>query len=307
MNDGDYTKEDFLEIYKVKYRLTVSSYKPVEHPKAFVLGGQPGAGKTGLQEIMKQKVDGNLVILNGDEYRELHPDFQYLQDKYGKDSVEYTGGFSATMTEALMVQLKKAQYNVLVEDTLRTAKVPLDTCDKFKSSGYNVTLALIAVKPQLSYISTILRYEDLLAEGKTPRATPKDKHDYVVAHLTENLKKIYDSGKFDNIIIYNRQGECLYDMSANQTSTPDAVMDKALNGRWTQDELEQFIEIGNKTQALMENRKAEELSQFKSEIFNKVIVEDIAKRNELDFGNHVNKPDSIQPENSVPVHRPRRK
>lgn len=256
---------------------------------------------------MKQKVDGNLVILNGDEYRELHPDFQYLQDKYGKDSVEYTGGFSATMTEALMVQLKKAQYNVLVEDTLRTAKVPLDTCDKFKSSGYNVTLALIAVKPQLSYISTILRYEDLLAEGKTPRATPKDKHDYVVAHLTENLKKIYDSGKFDNIIIYNRQGECLYDMSANQTSTPDAVMDKALNGRWTQDELEQFIEIGNKTQALMENRKAEELSQFKSEIFNKVIVEDIAKRNELDFGNYVNKPDSIQPENSVPVHRPRRK
>ena len=73
-----------------RYKSLIYRKESVQNPIAFVLGGQPGAGKTGLQDIMKELCHKNLIIINADEFRELHPDFQMLQDKYGKDSVDYT-------------------------------------------------------------------------------------------------------------------------------------------------------------------------------------------------------------------------
>ena len=88
MNDGDFTKEAFdTKLQEAFLNLTLGK-QPVFAPVTYVLGGQPGAGKTGLQNIMRKKCKGNLVILNGDEFRELHPDCKRLQKKYGKDSVD---------------------------------------------------------------------------------------------------------------------------------------------------------------------------------------------------------------------------
>lgn len=308
MNDGDFSIETFNERLKQTYIDITEPMTPLNAPRAFILGGQPGAGKTGLQEIMSNQCSGNLIIINGDEFRELHPDFKYLQEKYGKDSVDYTGKFSGKMTESLIKKLKSDKYNVLVEGTLRTSEVPLNTCRNFKESGYSVTLGIMAVKPEISYISTIFRYEKMLEMGKFPRATAKDKHDYVVAKIPENLKEIYDSKQFDNIVIYNREGECLYDMSANVGITPDTVMDEMFTGQWTQKELNQFIEIGKITQQLMEKRNAEELADFKNNIFNDNIISAIAQNNGLSYRKKPDKAsDKIQGDNAffIPIENPK--
>lgn len=284
MNDGDYKMEAIEREVKKQYRKFTLKFSKDSSPKAFVLGGQPGAGKTGLQKIMEAKCNGNLIVLNGDEFRELHPDYIALQEKYGKDSVEYTGKFSGQMTEMLMSRLKAEKYSILVEGTLRTAEVPLSTCKGFKDNGYNVTLALVAVKPQISYLSTILRYEKQLAAGKLPRATAKDKHDYIVDQIPSNLREIYSSKQFDNIVIYNREGVCLYDMSKNPATTPDKIMEEVFKGKWSQSELDQFITIGNTTQQFMEQRNAAELPDFKEKVFNKDIISAIAQKNGLSYG-----------------------
>ena len=106
MRDGEFTQESFDKIFKNVYEDFITKAKPTDNPQAFILGGQPGAGKTGLQEIMSAKVNGNLIVINGDEFRSLHPDFEYLQTKYGKDSVDYTGAFSGKITENLIKKLK---------------------------------------------------------------------------------------------------------------------------------------------------------------------------------------------------------
>ena len=284
MNDGDYTLEALNDAIHKVYRGLTRKKSVTEAPVAFVLGGQSGAGKTGLQKIMKAQCNGNLIVINGDEFRELHPDYKALQKKYGKDSVDFTNEFSGKITEALVSRLRAEKYNVLVEGTLRTAEVPLATCKGFKDNGYNVTLALVAVKPQISYLSTILRYEKQLAAGKLPRATAKDKHDYIVAQIPSNLREIYSSKQFDNIVIYSREGVCLYDMSKNPVTTPDKIMEEVFTGKWSQKELEQFIAIGNVTQQLMEQRNAAELPDFKANVFNKDIISAIARKNGLSYG-----------------------
>lgn len=278
MADGDFTKHDFDVVFQKKFKEMTDNKAPVSATIAFVLGGQPGAGKTGLQEIMKEKCNGNLIILNGDEFRELHPDFDKLQEKYGKDSVDYTGKFSGQMTEALINKLKSEHYNVLVEGTLRTSEVPLKTCADFKAAGYDVVLGVIAVKPQISFLSTVLRYEKMIAAGKTPRATAKDKHDYVVEHIPDNLQQIYDSKLFDNILIYNRNGECLYDMSQTTNLSPSTIIQEVFSGVWTEQELSQFKSIGKATEQLMELRNAPELTNFKQNIFNEEIISSFTKK-----------------------------
>lgn len=286
MNDGDFSVEDLNYTVKRTFNNLIRNKSSSASPVAFVLGGQPGAGKTGLQRMMKAQCNDNLILINGDEFRELHPDFTRLQEKYGKDSVEYTGKFSGQVTEALVSKLKEQKYNVLVEGTLRTAEVPLNTCKGFKESGYNVTLALMAVKPEISYLSTILRYEQMNAAGKQPRATSKDKHDHVVERIPDNLKEIYGSKQFDNIVIYNREGKCLYDMSKEPNISPSTVMQEMFTGKWSQHELDQFISIGNAAQKFMEQRNAPELPDFKRNIFNKGIIAGIAHKNGLRFNDY---------------------
>ena len=281
MVDGEFTKEIFDSIAMTCYEQMTRNKQSVSYPKAFVLGGQPGAGKTGLQKIMTELCNNNLIVINADEFREFHPDFQRLQCKYGKNSVDYTGKFSGQMTETLISMLKSKNYNVLVEGTLRTAQVPLETCDRFKDKGYEVTLAVMAVKPEISYISTILRYEAMCAEGKTPRATSKEAHENVVNRLPDNLKKIYDSRKFDNIVIYNRSGECLYDLSKNPNARPEEIITEIFYGKWNQNELNQFFEIGKCTYEFMLKRNAEEIGNFKTDVFNQKILQSIAQKNNL--------------------------
>lgn len=292
MADGDFTQEDFDKILKLLHTRLTLGLSPVAQPTAFLLGGQAGAGKSGLQQILSKKCEHNVAIVNIDDFREYHPDFEYLQSKYNKDSVDYTGKFAGQMTGALCELLRKEKYNVIVEGTLRTTNVPRRSCEDFKKAGYQVVLAMIAVKPEISNISTILRYEQMLADGKVPRATDKEYHDSVVKAIPENLKVLFEEKQFDNIVIYNRSGDCLYDMSTDKTTTPDQVMQDVFYGEWTSTELDQFVFSGNEVLNHMDHRNAPELLLFQSETFNEEIITELVHRQPTE--NY-----SLKPENDL--------
>ena len=277
MADGDFKQEEFDKKLEVIYQTLTNNKTPVSEPTAFLLGGQAGAGKTGLQYLLSEKCNHNIVVINIDEFRKYHPDFEYLQEKYKKDSIHYTGKFAGQMTGALCELLKKEKYNVIVEGTLRTADVPRKSCDDFKKAGYKVVLGVIAVKPEISYLSTILRYEQMLAKGEVPRATDKDYHDSVVKAIPENLRTLFEEKQFDNILIYNRSGDCLYDMSTEKNTTPDQVMESVFNGDWTSTELDQFVFSGNEILNYMDHRQAPELLLFQTQTFSEAIVTDLIR------------------------------
>ena len=286
MRDGEFSDSSFEKAYTEIYGRLTADADAVSSPKAYILGGQSGAGKTMLQRMMSKQCGHDLIIINGDEFRRYHPDFHWLQQRYGKDSVAYTNAFSGRMTEALISRLKTQGYNILVEGTLRTAETPLKTCKDFKESGYDVTLAVLAVKPEISYISTIKRYEDMLALDEIPRATPKASHDLIVHNLPSNLDTLYNSSVFDDIVIYNRSKECLYDMAKADTS-PKETMSNALFGKWSQSEFEQYLVIGAHIQYLMYTRDAPELSDFQSQYFNLKLLKELADKNSVDFSQYL--------------------
>lgn len=157
----DYSEEEFARALARNIRTLTRGKQVSKNPRAILLGGQSGAGKTTIHRIKLKEFQETIIVIDGDSFRAQHPHYLDLQRTYGKDSVEYTKQFAGQMVESLVEKLSDMGYHILIEGTLRTVDVPKKTAELLKSKGYDVQLALIATKPQLSYLSTLIRYEEL--------------------------------------------------------------------------------------------------------------------------------------------------
>ena len=132
---------------------------------------------------------------------------------------------------------------MLIEGTLRTTEVPRKTAQLLATRGYQVSLALIATKPELSYLSTLIRYEELHAlDPSQARATPKEHHDGIVEHLVDNLRELENDKIFNQIQIYQRDQSCVYDSQVDGTSAAEALHG-CLFGKWSKVE-EEMLKLG---------------------------------------------------------------
>lgn len=157
------------------------------------------------------------------------------------------------MVETLVDALSQLGFHLLIEGTLRTTDVPRQTAQLLKSRGYQVSLALIATKPELSYLSTLIRYEELYAKDPNQaRATPKEHHDYIVNHLVENVRALENEKCFEQIQIFQRDRSCIYDSKTDEVSTAAVVLQECLFGKWSKVEKE-MMKVGQ--ELLRELRK----------------------------------------------------
>ena len=53
-------------------------YRQQESPKAVLLAGQPGAGKTILSSLILPLLGDDAALINGDDYRRYHPEYKAL-------------------------------------------------------------------------------------------------------------------------------------------------------------------------------------------------------------------------------------
>lgn len=249
----EYTSAQFAEQYRSIKQWVTAPFSCVRNPQAYILGGQPGAGKTSLQYLIQEQ-DRNVIVINADAYRKFHPYFFEIQRKYGNDSPKYTQPFINQVTEQLIDELSTEKYNLIIEGTLRTAAVPLNTCRALKEKGYRVELHVIAVKRDISYESTLLRYELAIQQGEIPRATAKSHHDMVADAIADNLDIIYRSRAFDDIKLFNREGKCLYSTAIREL--PSKTERTILDGEWSHSERNQLKEIIQAVRELKQQRSA---------------------------------------------------
>lgn len=239
----EFSKVEFQKALQRTIRALTRGKTIPYQPKAILLGGQNGAGKTSIHRIKQREFQGNIIIIDGDSYRSQHPNYLAMQKKYGKDSVDYTKGFAGKMVEHLVDELSTQGYHLLIEGTLRTTQVPRQTTQLLASKGYQVSLAVIGTKPELSYLSTLIRYEELYAiDPNQARATPKEHHDGIVENLVDNLRELEREQLFDQIQIYQRDRTCIYDSETDDGFAAE-VLQECLFGKWNKVE-EEMMQIG---------------------------------------------------------------
>ena len=231
----------------------LNAYRPhlESPPQAYLLGGQSGAGKTTLHKIIRANHDGNIISINGDDYRKFHPRLPELQATYGDEAVDYTAPWAGRMTEALVDTLSAVGYNLIIEGTLRTAEVPMKTAALLRGRGYGVSLALMAVKPEISLVSCQIRYEEMRILGTTPRATDPAHHNKIIDQIVDNLAVLEESELFDGVFLYNRAQELLFPCEGAEKSASDALRD-ILFGPGTAEEERHNRKLQNKLARLKE-------------------------------------------------------
>lgn len=199
-----------------------------EKPVGFLLGGQPGAGKSFATLAIKERLNNNVLVINGDEFRSLHKHYDDFYQLYGKDASKYTGDFSGRMVKKVRDEAIKHRFNIVIEGTFRTTETPLKELINFKEQGYKSEVIVCTCPKELSWESTIKRAEELEKAGLQPRYVPKEHHDEVTQKLASNTETIFGSGLVSHLEIYSREAK-LFDSINGNVDDIQRVINTELN------------------------------------------------------------------------------
>lgn len=222
------------KIEKYLYHATA----PQEQPTAILVVAQPGSGKTSLVSFLRKNTQASFI--NADEYRRYFPGYKKLYDQYGDRVIEMTKTFSGKMTEALIDRLSDRRSNLIIEGTLRTTEVPNKTRELLEKKEYRVELAVLLVRPEVSWLRTLRRYHRMREEGTTPRHTAKQHHDQVVAAIPSNLRDIYKAKVFSEIKIYKEINEkycIIYSLNRSPEKDPSQIVRRAFSRKFSEKEI----------------------------------------------------------------------
>lgn len=196
-------------------------------PTVTLLGGQPGAGKSQGTLRLIEEFNEDLLIINGDEFRVYHRDYQPLFEQYGQDAAKHTAEFAGKMVGKVRDEAVKKRLNVVIEGTFRTVETPLNELQRFKQQGYLTRVVICTCPQHTSWESTLKRAEALRLSGGQPRYVAKPHHDLVVQHLAENVKWVFETGNVDRLEIYSRTQK-LFDSTQQPTHLIPAIINNEL-------------------------------------------------------------------------------
>jgi zeta-toxin len=226
-----------------------------ENPKVYFLGGQSGAGKSKL----KDRIGKNNLVIDVDEFRKYHPNYFELYKKYGKDSAKYTHNFASAVADELVKKSMEKKVDVIIDGTLKSFKTPKERAEEYKKNGYSLEINTVVVKPEKSFLSNLMRYEELIEEKKIPRLAPKEIHDECVKNFPVTVSELYKTKLFDNIKLYNRENECVYDMSKTPNIDPKSIIEKEFTREWKKEEYIEYLNQWEKLIGKMKDRNAEDI------------------------------------------------
>ncbi len=239
MSDTNYSRNDFINISNTWIDLLTDKKDVVStsNPRAFLLGGQAGAGKTTLHRYISEELNDNVIVIDNDSFKQSHPNLDQLIQKYGKNYIEKVTPFSNELTEYLINRLSDLKYNLIIEGTLRTTETPIKTAELLKQKKYEVNLYVMAVSKELSSLAIDKRYEEGYSKNPdTARHTPKDIHDTIVNNLPDNIETLYEKQIFKDIKLINRQGEELYQMNETPLKSPKNALKNELDRKLAKEE-----------------------------------------------------------------------
>ena len=245
----DYTLDDVNDAANHFYKkLTDGKTVTGKKPKAYILGGQAGAGKTTLHDmIIKNNPD--TIIINADVFRTHHPHFNMIHDYYKVKAADHTQSFANAVANVLVEKISRDNFDLIVEGTCRRADVPLKSCRDFKEKGYDVELMIMCCNADVAWQSTVDRYNLMKRQGLIPRAVTREKYNEMVKALPDNVDELYHSREFDEITLWDRDKNELYRMTETPYRSPYRIVaDRLYNNHRLENEQSEELDLTEQTE-----------------------------------------------------------
>lgn len=183
-------------------------------PRAVFVGGQPGAGKTALQEAIALNVSfdfSTVAKINGDEFRGYHPDYAALNEQDDIWAAFYTDADTGVWVAKAIDLVRGQRSNMLVEGTLRNPNVTIKSARSLTESGYQNELHVVVANEFFSRLRIFSRYLGQRQADGYGRYTLPAAHDASYARLPESLIAIIGSGLFMRVVLYDIERNVLFD------------------------------------------------------------------------------------------------
>ena len=185
-------------------------------PLALLFGGQPGSGKTRLQNALTAARIAPAASYDGDRNAHLHPGARriFWDDPLRGHTTAadaLVGGFHDRALGHL--RAGPVRYDVLASHPLAREEWAAAWAQGFRDHGYRVVVAYVATHQANSLLGTLARYQGMRDVRGYGRWMSVEHHDGFAAALPGVAAQLESQGLVDALYVLNRDGRVLY---ANQ-------------------------------------------------------------------------------------------
>lgn len=183
----------------------IQNKKINKQPLCILIGGLPGAGKTNLIEKVKlDHTERDFIIIDADDYRRLHPDYENLI-KTPEKAITETISFANSIEAELIKRAIKNHYDFISVTTLRaTDAINKIVYEPAIENGYKIETDIMSVPIRESGLSAQIRYERQIDMGEYPRFTPMSFIESSYAGIQDTIKVFQNKHDGNIIKVYNR-------------------------------------------------------------------------------------------------------
>ncbi|MGV7193584.1 zeta toxin family protein [Xanthomonas axonopodis] len=183
-----------------------------EKPQFAILGGQPGAGKTGVLDTTQREIRsrGATWTINADDFAGYFPGYRQLQQKHGAEAADMVRGVTGDWIKRTLAAAQQRGVNVVFESTMRQPEVVKRTLADFRSHGYETHAKALAVSPMVSWQGNHIRRESLALSGAPSRLATREAHDAGVRGSSATVAMIERERLADRVTVVSRSGDVLY-------------------------------------------------------------------------------------------------
>lgn len=207
--------ELFYQLTKKIVANEIANIEPQQNPTAIITVGQSGAGKSSITKKFSQQLQqqGGVVVVDVDRFRKTHPDFEEIQRVYGVKSSEVTTPFSAKIGHRVAEVATKNHLNIIYDQTSANPSSIKRLHEQLhhRLSPYQLELHVMAVAFEVSQVRIYGRYENAGGSGGGGRFVPKYYQQQSFDGVADSVKQAQDYKWVDRIVIYNKNGDVLYD------------------------------------------------------------------------------------------------
>jgi hypothetical protein len=213
-----------------------------DHPRAIILAGQPGSGKGRLKTRAEIELDGNVVSIDPDEFRELDPRVEVLRRNHPYGWSEKTDYDASLLARELSSPTMDARKNIIIDTTLGNGNGAVNLIKALRENGYEVEIRAVAAHRLESELGINRRFSDKFDVDGHGRYVTANYHQDVYNALPESLDKVAaETGT--PIRIFNREGTELYD-SRTDSRLPGQALQETREARIHDPRLTQSLRDG---------------------------------------------------------------
>jgi len=160
IDDYKLSSEENSKYFKERIMPTLKNdfdFSTQKQPVAYFTAGLPGAGKSKVLDGW-QKENSDIIVIDADELRKVHPRSAEVLNKYGADSSEITHPDAVKWVKQLKEKAIDNRANYILDSSMRNPKSAEIEIGQAIKNGYDVKVTMVAVNEYESLQGVFDRY-----------------------------------------------------------------------------------------------------------------------------------------------------